>query len=66
MKKYTKSERTARKAKKQARLDAAADVQQVQVEEQAATKARLEQLTLDYALLKKQTANRKTSESTII
>ncbi len=41
---YTKSERTARKARKQARLEAAADVEQAQVQGQAAMQARLEQL----------------------
>ena len=53
MPKYNKSERTARKARKIARQEAAADAEQVQQQEQAAMQARLEQLMADNALLKK-------------
>ncbi len=56
---YSKSERTARKARKQARLDAAATVQQAQVQHQEAMQARLELLMADNALMKKQASNRK-------
>jgi hypothetical protein len=61
MPEYTKSERTARKARKQARLDAAAELQVEQAQGQAAMQARLEQLLAANALLKKQAVNRKNS-----
>ena len=62
MPEYSKSERTARKARKQARLDAAAEAQLAQEQGQAAMQARLEQLVEDNALLKRQAANRKNSQ----
>jgi hypothetical protein len=61
MPEYTKSERTARKARKQARLDAAAELQEAQVQGQVAMQARLDQLLAANALLKKQAANKKNS-----
>jgi hypothetical protein len=61
MPKYSKSERTARKARKQARLDAAADLEQEQEQAQAQAQARLEELVAEYAQLKKKALNKKNS-----
>ena len=61
MPKYNKSERTARKVRKIARQEAAADAEQAQAQEQAAMQARLEQLMADNALLKKKQINKKNS-----
>ena len=56
---YTKSERTARKAKKQARLEAAADAQQEQQSKRLALAARMEDLVAEQKALDAKSASRK-------